>query len=155
MCDENDYNTLEYSTKITNVNIRNKRSMAKSVEKDKTYTLTKHNVKFGNFFYKNVQLKFYLSSGLGNEIVHAQSGVGMHYRIGSLLENILFRIINTNVPYLNEPAYMYYNSPEEYETHAMITIDDNIKNAWRQKQQRYNINFLMPEIADDFIIVKS
>lgn len=72
----------------------------------------------------------------GGYIRHATSGVPMDHRCGTKYDDLYFTVVDTTAPYDKEylePRKLYYNTPEEFERHRLVTLPQETKQAWHEK----------------------
>jgi hypothetical protein len=83
---------------------------------------------------KTINIEYYSSGPIRSTITHAVSGVKQRGSIvGSMDEDLFFKIRMVNRNNGNEPVTLFYYSPEEYEKHQFTIISDSIKLKWREK----------------------
>ena len=84
-----------------------------------------------------VQLGVYSSGDTGyTRIRNAETGELTNHIVGSANEDLYFkvRIATGEIP--TGPILLFYNSPEHYEKHQNVVVDENIKYVWREKQRQ-------------------
>jgi len=59
------------------------------------------------------------------------------YVVGSVQEDLLFKVCISNGENKQEPVLLFYDSPEQFEKHQYITLDPSIKEKWLNKKMRY------------------
>lgn len=81
--------------------------------------------------------KYYKSSSRpGSKIVNAVDGQVYKYKVGSEDEKRFFTVmINEG----QEGIKLFYNSPEQYESHRRVIINDSIKIKWKQEEHDRHI----------------
>lgn len=91
--------------------------------------------------------KYYKSgTGIGANIVDAETGQVTKHKVGSLDESRYFTImINEG----KEGVKLFYTSPEQYESHRNVSIDDNIKVEWHNKEHERRVAEFNPVENDD------
>jgi len=81
---------------------------------------------------------FYKSSTRpGSCIVNAEDGTRYNYLVGSVDENRFFTVMVNDG---KECAKLFYNSPEQYESHRRVTLDDSIKIKWKEQEIERSVN---------------
>lgn len=80
---------------------------------------------------KKIVIDMYHSSDTPGAIIrHAITGFLMNARVGSINENLYFKVRdNTGKDFRT----FYYDSPEEYERHMFTTLSTDIKSRWTDK----------------------
>ena len=101
--------------------------------------------------------KYYKSATcVGAYIVDAETGQVTKHKVGSLDEVRYFTImINEG----KEGVKLFYTSPEQYESHRNVSIDDNIKIEWHNREHErrvveFNQNDEVDESTGEDIIIK-
>lgn len=129
---------------MTSAELRETKNILKELKKNPTnriYTLEKvfYNIKINNKFYKKFVESYdiYGSGPQGTPIKSAVSGERMPHLVGSVNEDLYFKVILTNVDGVEGPVTLFYNSPAEYELHQGKTIPDSIRESWREKKQKH------------------
>tara|TARA_B000000475_G_C15970227_1_gene436749 strand:- start:155 stop:538 length:384 start_codon:yes stop_codon:yes gene_type:complete len=97
---------------------------------------------------KKTKKDFHSNNEPGQTIVNAVSGTPYYgYKVGSKDEHQFWRV---TIPVTNEEltttAKLFYESPEEYEIHRNVEVDDSIKRSWRNKVNSKKIKEI---ITDD------
>lgn len=89
----------------------------------------------GNSFVHKTQI---YSSQFGKKIRNAPTGIRESDTMGSLQEDLYFRVKDTSLytktELNNEPRKLFYRNPEECERHLSITLPRSVKEAWHNKQ---------------------
>ena len=81
--------------------------------------------------------KYYKSStGIGAYIVDAETGQVTKHKVGSFDESRYFTVmINEG----KESIKLFYTSPEQYESHRNVSVDDNIKIEWHNREHERRV----------------
>jgi len=128
-------NENEFDTKGTLNDIK--------LQLDKRYCVINKRIMEKNNFYKNKKIELYGSGDIGSTIRDAETGD--YYRghiVGSSIEDLYFKISysraskndsNNNL----EPLILFYHSPEHYERHQHVLLNDDIKQKWNSKKNKY------------------
>jgi hypothetical protein len=104
-----------------------------SVPFDKTWTDGKH--------YKRVTIEKYGSGLHGALIRNAVTGVRYNIIVGSAEQDILFKVTDsTGRGRRMEPLILFYDSPEQYETHhfGLVSVSPKNKQDWLQRTLEFN-----------------
>ena len=103
---------------------------------------------------KQKKLTLFSSNIVGKRIRNALSGTEYDERVGSVYEKLYWKVVtkdqerwgtdlNTGEPKLVASGYdtatYFYDSPEQYERIFNITISDDIKNEWYNKNGKVKI----------------
>lgn len=71
----------------------------------------------------------------GSYIRNAITGYLHNYKVGSLDENLYFKVcIAEGISKKREPLILFFDSPESYERHFNTTIDVDFKKRWNEKK---------------------
>lgn len=114
-----------------------KNAIAESDNLDKNFQ--KHTKLFNNTwadgkFYKKIIIKSYGSSQIGSKIRNAVTGQYTPYLVGSKNEDLFFTVTDSCGLYgRKEPLFLFYDTPEQYENHQFIILNQKIKEKWNQK----------------------
>lgn len=123
-------NTILENTKI-DVNYENYKTLFNKRWKDK--------------FYKYVTIDNYGSGQHGSRIRNAVTGHRYPYLVGSPDEALLFKVTDaTGRNRRKESLVLYYDSPEQFENHHFIILNQGIKDKWYEK----NINARRKYVKD-------
>jgi len=86
----------------------------------------------GKTYYKRAAIGIYGSGSVGTRIRNAVTGSRYNYIVGSADQDFLYSVaLCTGENGLKEQVALFYDSPEQYESHMMTTIDSDRKMAWR------------------------
>lgn len=69
----------------------------------------------------------------GTRIRNAVSGLYDNTHVGKYDEDLYFKVSLCAGESGQDPTHLYYESPEQYEKHFLITVDKSIKEKWFQK----------------------
>ena len=91
-------------------------------------------------FTSGKEIRVYPSSSQGSNIKNAETGVFSKSIVGTMDEDLFFKVAIATGQHENGPLTLFYNSPTHYERHHGVILDENTKFNWRMKQQtRENI----------------
>jgi hypothetical protein len=80
------------------------------------------------------QIQMYGTGETGSNIRNAISGQRMPHLVGSKNEDLYFSVMEvTGINGRNEGIKLFYDSPEQYEKHFYVTLDQQIKERWHNK----------------------
>jgi hypothetical protein len=129
------------SNDYDNVNIGAIRKTVKSIQemdnfKKNYYTITKpFNDMIKGKFYKTVNISYYGSGISGSKIRNAIDGQYTNYIVGrSKDESNFFKVTMACGMQPDGPINLFYNSPEEYERHQIVELDQATKDKWFNKK---------------------
>jgi hypothetical protein len=94
---------------------------------------------------KKIQCGYFTTSFNPNsKIVNAITGLRYRdedpkckYLVGSLEENLLFKVCISNGETGQDPVLLFYDSPEQFEKHQYTALKQIIKEEWLNKKLHY------------------
>ena len=85
----------------------------------------------GKTYYKNVHVNLYGSGQLGTKIRNAVTGEKYQYTVGSNEQIMLFSTaLCTGENGMKSSLALFYDTPEQYESHMFMRLDINEKAKW-------------------------
>ena len=87
---------------------------------------------------KNKKIKvecFSTSCNPGSYILCPYSGIRSNDKVGSVDEGYYFKARMPVIGNGIEPVTLYYDSPEAYERHHLVTLPNDIKESWKNKRK--------------------
>lgn len=85
-------------------------------------------------FYDKVIIELYGSGDTGTRIKNAVTGSKTPYLVGSSNEDLFFKVVDaTGNGGRKDSLILFYDSPEQYENHQFITLDQCVKESWLNK----------------------
>jgi len=129
--------SIEESSSI-DTELRDRRKITEIHKRmDKDYYSYKRKV-FGEDGMRMEKVEVYSSPLITNGLIrNAVTGIRMEHRVGSKYEDLYFRVIdvhsNNHTPINDLPRKLFYNNPEQCERHLQITISNDVKEKWSQK----------------------
>ena len=117
----NDYNT-ESSLKKTNVLNRG-------------YHLISRSVLLNNKTTKHTEFGVYGSGSYDSPIRNAETGEYYKYKVGTMDEDLFFKVTISSGKFQAGPLTLFYDSPEHYERHHYVELDGPTKKRWEVKRQ--------------------
>jgi Fe-S cluster biosynthesis and repair protein YggX len=123
-------NSIESYSKRKN---KNKNSSNTNTDTSKSIFKTQRVNKQG----KKVPVVFYGSNcNPGSKIRNAADGLYYpHYKVGSLDEDLFFKVTMATGEHGQTPQTLFYSFPEEFERHFYVAVSDNMKKDWYEKQE--------------------
>jgi hypothetical protein len=111
------------------MNKKMRRELAELNRQDKNYFEVKRQVG-----YKPVTIGIFGSGDVGSSIRDATTGIrNFGHKVGSVYEDLYFKMrICTGELGPNSPNF-FFDSPEQYERHMKIKLDDDIRSRWYEK----------------------
>ena len=87
------------------------------------------------------KIDLYASGDMGSNIRNAATGQYYKYKVGTIDEEKLFKIkISTGeVKTKSCNSLLFFDSPEQYESHLLSEISDEIKEKWRSNSNQVNM----------------
>jgi len=84
-----------------------------------------------NKFRNNIYLDLYSSD---KYIKNSISGMETPYKVNSKFEDLFFKVKFVNGEIKNKDNItFFYDSPEQFENHQFVTLNDNTKKNWKEK----------------------
>lgn len=104
--------------------------------KQNYYTITKPiNQMIKGKHHRSINISYYGSGSSGSKIRNAVDGGYTNFVVGRVKdENNFFKVTMACGIHPNGPVNLFYNSPEEYESHQYVTLDLDTKNRWLQRK---------------------
>lgn len=124
---------------ISSVDLRNnkKRSIETARNADKNYekyTIEVNKVWRDGRYYKTVTVEDHGSGQIGSKIRNAVTSHRYQYSVGSVNEDLFFKVSEASgINGRNDTLRLYYDSPEQYENHHFVTVNQVVKEAWYEK----------------------
>jgi hypothetical protein len=123
--DLDDLTQVSESTKDSSTSLKTKHKN-KAKKQDKGYEKKVKIIKD-----KKIIIDTYHSNDTpGSTIRHAVTGVWLSARVGSIEENLYFKVRDNTG---KDSRSLYYDSPEEYERHMFLILSTDIKGKWTEK----------------------
>jgi|694.fasta_scaffold09222_14 hypothetical protein len=124
---------------IASVDLRNqkKRSTESARNADKNYekyTITLNKVWSDGRYYKTVTVEDHGSGQIGSKIRNAVTAQRYNHLVGSINEDLFFKVSEASgLNGRNEPLRLYYDTPEQYENHHFVSVNQTVKENWYAK----------------------
>ena len=117
------------------VTFKNKNKFLKEVKKSDTkydkYNKILRMIWRDGKYYDKVTIELFGSGDTGTKIRNAVTGAKTPYLVGSSNEDLFFKVRDGSGK--KESLLLFYDSPEQYENHHFIILDQNIKETWVNK----------------------
>ena len=85
-------------------------------------------------YYKNVEIELFGSGYTGSRIRNAVSGSRTRVLVGSKEEGKFFQVSEcSGYNERREPLNLYYDSPEQYENHFFVHLEQEVKQNWHKR----------------------
>ena len=84
---------------------------------------------------KNKDIMVYATSSQGSDIKNAETGEFLKSVVGTLDENLFFKVSISTGENESGPLTLFYNSPSHYEKHHGVILSEESKFRWKLKQQ--------------------
>lgn len=98
------------------------------------HTISK-NITLSNKTSKNVEIGLYGSGSHESSIRNAETGEYYKYTVGSMDEDLFFKVMISSGVNPTGPITLFYDTPEQYERHQYIELDTLTKKKWEVKKQ--------------------
>jgi len=84
---------------------------------------------------KKVDIGVYGSGSHESPIRNAETGEYYKYKVGTMDEELFFKVIISTGEVQTGPLTLFYESPEQYERHQHLQLDELTKKRWENKRQ--------------------
>ena len=84
---------------------------------------------------KKVEIGVYGSGSHESPIRNAETGEYYKYKVGTMDEDLFFKVMISTGEVPSGPVTLFYDNPEHYERHQYIELDDLTKKRWEVKRQ--------------------
>jgi hypothetical protein len=84
---------------------------------------------------KNIEIGVYGSGSHESPIRNAETGEYYKYKVGTMNEDLFFKVMISTGEVPSGPLTLFYDSPEHYERHQYLELDDLTKKRWENKRQ--------------------
>jgi hypothetical protein len=116
-------------------------ALKKSKVLNRGYHKISRNILFSNNkSTKKVEIGVYGSGSHESPIRNAETGEYYKYKVGTMDEDLFFKVLISTGEIPSGPITLFYDSPEHYERHQYLELDELTKKRWEvKKQSRINI----------------
>ena len=84
---------------------------------------------------KKIEIGVYGSGSHESPIRNAETGEYYKYKVGSMNEDLFFKVIISTSEVPSGPLTLFYDSPEHYERHQYVELDGLTKQKWELKKK--------------------
>lgn len=84
---------------------------------------------------KRIELGVYGSGSHESPIRNAETGEYYKYKVGTMDEDLFFKVMVSTGEAISGPLTLFYDTPEHYERHQYLVLDDLTKRKWETKRQ--------------------
>jgi hypothetical protein len=84
---------------------------------------------------KRVEIGVYGSGSHESPIRNAETGEYYKYKVGTMDEDLFFKVMISTGEVPTGPLTLFYDSPEHYERHQYLEVDGATKKRWEDKRQ--------------------
>jgi hypothetical protein len=131
-------NPNEDNLSLDSQDAKNKNLLDDAKSYDKGYTKIYRSYVTDSGRIKRTKIDLYASGGVGSQIRDAETGEYYSYKVGSLDEELFFKVSMVTGECKNQLGSntLFYSSPEQYMAHLMIDDDipQNIIDKWRVRK---------------------
>ena len=85
---------------------------------------------------KDKDVVVFPTSSQGSNIKNAETGEFFRSMVGTLDEDLFFKVMIATGECQSGPVTLFYNSPTHYEKHHGVVVKDDSKFRWKLKQQQ-------------------
>ena len=84
---------------------------------------------------KSIEIGVYGSGSHESPIRNAETGEYYKYKVGTMDEDLFFKVMISTGEIPTGPLTLFYDSPEHYERHQYLELDGLTKKRWEVKRQ--------------------
>lgn len=140
----NSTDTMDYSIDTDTINTEtsyyNKTNLY-TINNSKNFKLVKRKINKR----KKVEIGYFTTSYIPNsKIVNAITGLRyrdedpkLNISVGSIHEDLFFKVRISNGESSPDPVLVFYDSPEQFEKHQCILLNQKLKESWLNKRMQY------------------
>jgi len=145
--DENNYDVIN----------EQKVMLDETMKLDRGYNKTFRMITRADGRVKKTKVEFYTSSDIGNRIRDAETGDFFSHRVGSLNEDLYFKVgLSTGeCKSANGSTTLFFTSPYRYMTHMHCTLPSELIKRWEEKRDvrmcELNSEIKRPEASTIFV----
>ncbi len=120
-------------------NLRCKHSISALKQLDNNYEtfsipFYRYKYQYDNKEPELITIENYGSGSQGRLIRNAVTGVKYNITVGSADESTLFKVADATARHGRKyPLMLYYDSPEQYESHQFLTLSQEVKQSWHKR----------------------
>lgn len=109
------------------------------IDKPSTKYYEKYSILFNDFwtdnkFHKYITIENHGTGGHGSRIRNAVTGTYYNAFVGSIEEDLYFKVIDSSGRKgRNYPLMLYYDSPQQYENHHFTKVSEATRQRWIEK----------------------
>ena len=124
--DYDDYDDNDSTSVVSNKSNSNRKTYKKYSKGNRIETKIRSNSGPGSEF------NYFMQDRQGRNIINALTGFIYPFKVGSKEEKQFWRVM---IPYYKDGSWegvkLFYDSPEQFENHKGITLDNYVKQKWR------------------------
>ena len=135
--DSGKYDTFEEGDFLNKYNQTKELSNIKTLDKGYGFV---YRLKLGvNGKFKNMKIDCYASGDSGTYIRNAETGNYYKYKVGSKDEELFFKVALSTGDFNTKIGsnILFYDSPEQYESHLVDELSQQVKDLWAHKKSQY------------------
>jgi hypothetical protein len=115
------------------IDSNNKKFLDETKESDRGYSKIYRNYETENGKIKRRKIDLYSSGDIGSQIRDAETGDYFKQRVGSLEEELFFKV-KLVTGECNSSSTFFYSSPEQFMAHLNEDVPQHIINQWNQRK---------------------
>ena len=131
--DYDDYDDNDSTSVVSNKSNSNRKTYKKYSKGNRVETKIRSNSGPGSEF------NYFMQDKQGRNIINALTGFIYPVKVGSKEEKQFWRVM---IPYYKDGSWegvkLFYDSPEQFESHKGIMLDNYVKQKWRNNINTYN-----------------
>ena len=101
---------------------------------NKRFHQISRNVIKANGKQQKITIGLYSSGNIGSYIKNAETGETYNYKVGSRDEDLFFKVSHSTGEFSSGPITLFYDSPEHFERHQLVTLDSRVVQEWNERQ---------------------
>jgi len=103
-------------------------------KKYEKYTIQFNNTWKDGKYRKTVTIENYGSGQQGSRIRNAVTGERFNELVGSKFEDLYFKVVESTGRFnRRDPLILFYDTPDQYENHHFVTVNNLVKEKWYEK----------------------
>ena len=127
-----DFNEL---LELENNNLKQGNLLKKIKKLNRGYHVIKYKVFSKTEKFETIELGVYSSGLHGSPIRNAETGEYYNYKVGSLDEDLFFKVsFSSGNPEIG-PLTLFYDSPMQYAKHQYLSLDGEVIKLWQFKKK--------------------
>lgn len=128
------FSPLEPNDLDNEINFKGDSALKKSRLLNRGYHTIFRNALINNKLLKAVEIGVYGSGCHESPIRNAETGEYYNYKVGTMDEDLFYKVMICTGEFEGGPLTLFYNSPEHYEKHQFAEVNNLAKKRWEDKK---------------------